>query len=244
MGHQKAQGFTIIEVILFLAITGVIMSVLLVGVTVGINRERYRDAVSSYQDFLQGQYNQVINVNNSRPSSNPCAGGTIQVGGVADSGPGTSNCTIVGQVIHSSSNGGSVTATKVYATEDAAKLNASQTDAKILQDAKLIADESSTQTYSIDWGTRIVGPKSVGAEPLGFSILIVRMPTSGLVHTFTLKQAGKMPSDIIANSVTAEDFVMCVDTAGLSPGGNVGIVLQADATNSSGVVNAGEAVCA
>ena len=58
------SGFTLIEVALFLAVTGA----LFVGVTVGVQnsifQQRYTDAVQNYAEFLRGIYAEVANVQN------------------------------------------------------------------------------------------------------------------------------------------------------------------------------------
>ena len=52
MGN-KQKGFTIIEVILFVAISGLLTSMLMVGVSMSINRQQYRDSVQSYAGFCE-----------------------------------------------------------------------------------------------------------------------------------------------------------------------------------------------
>jgi type II secretory pathway pseudopilin PulG len=227
MGAKTHKGFTIIESVLFLGITGMVMAVLLVGVGGTLNRERYKDAVSSFQDYLRGQYNLVSNVNNSRPNTEICQGGQIVAG--LDSGKGTSDCTIVGRVIHSTANGDQITSAQVYATVDASML-AGVSDAAVLNSAQLIASPTK-DTFAMGWGTKIVKPDS-SVRP--FSILIVRMPTSGLIHTYVLEQADKPPVAIIGNLKGLE---MCVENSMFVAGGvgRVGVVLAKDAINSSGV---------
>jgi type II secretory pathway pseudopilin PulG len=227
MGAKTHKGFTIIESVLFLGVTGIIMAVLLVGVGGTLNRERYKDAVSSFQNYLQGQYNLVSNVNNSRPNTEVCQGGQIKVG--LDGGKGTSDCTIVGRVIHSSASGDMLTSAQVYATVDASAL-VGATDAAILNSAQLITSPT-VDTFAMGWGTKLVKPDS---SVRTFSILIVRMPTSGLIHTYVLEQANQPPVAIIGNS---EDLSMCVDNSMFVTGGvgRVGVILTKDAINSSGV---------
>ncbi len=234
MGVKTHKGFTIIETVLFLGVTGVVMAVLLVGVGGTLNRERYKDAVSSFQDYLQGQYNLVANVNNSRLSTDVCVGGTIVVGTTADAGRGTSDCTIVGRVIHSDASGEKVTSAQVYATADTSSL--SSTDDVTLLGAANLTTSPTEESYAMAWGTRVVKPRpddSVRA----FSILIVRMPTSGLIHTYALDSAGQDPADIVGNYIADEGMEMCVDNSMFVTGGvgRVGVLLSKDAINSSGV---------
>ncbi|QQS21661.1 hypothetical protein IPM09_04050 [Candidatus Saccharibacteria bacterium] len=240
MGIRVAKGFSVIEVILFLGITGLVMAVLLAGVSTALNRERYHDAVNSFQDYLQGQYNLVANVNNSREPDAVCKDGKITVGETTDTGRGTSDCTIVGRVIYSSADGYSVSSAQVYATVDAATLSGDD-DAQVFRDAKLVVSPES-ERYTIGWSTQLV-PQG-GSSPLAFSILIARTPTNGQLHTYVLAEADKVPSDIVGTIADKPGFRICVSNPGLMPGGGrTGVTLASDAANSSGVLFAPESEC-
>ena len=55
-------GFTLIEVSIFLAITGVLFVGVTVGVQTSINQQRYNDAVQNFMEFLRSTYSSVSNV--------------------------------------------------------------------------------------------------------------------------------------------------------------------------------------
>lgn len=55
-------GFTIIEVMLFLALTGLLLSGVLVGLGSNLSRQRYNDAVEDIADILQDQYSFVSDI--------------------------------------------------------------------------------------------------------------------------------------------------------------------------------------
>lgn len=247
---RTSRGFTVIEVMLFLAVTGVIMSTLLVGLTVGINRARYKDAVSSYQSYWQGQYDEATNVVNNRSRDNPCIDGKIQDPGVGtDSGRGTSNeCTVVGRIIHSSADGEKLTSAPVYATIDynslvtqASHLN--DTDLEILQAVNLTAGEP--QEYMIGWGVKSVGYGATADQVNQFSVLIVRLPTGGALHTYILQSADKTPQQVVADpaALVSNDFTMCLDSGGLVFTPRLGAMITKDAANSAGVKYVSEGVC-
>ena len=93
MGN-KQKGFTIIEVILFVAISGLLTSMLMVGVSMSINRQQYRDSVQSYAGFLRNEYSKVVNVENERSKGTcPIEGSD----GRAETLRGQSDCVIVGR---------------------------------------------------------------------------------------------------------------------------------------------------
>lgn len=69
MGKSKLKvrsGFTIIEVLLVLGITGFLLSGLMVGVGSAIARQRYRDSVHDFAEFLRRTYSSVLTVQNPR----------------------------------------------------------------------------------------------------------------------------------------------------------------------------------
>lgn len=57
----RRRGFTIIEVMLFLAISGFLLVGILVGTGAGIARQRYTDSVQHVAQILREQYSAVIN---------------------------------------------------------------------------------------------------------------------------------------------------------------------------------------
>ena len=59
------RGFTLIEVSLFLAITGLLFIGITVGVQNSIYQQRYNDTVQNFMEFLRGVYSEVTNVQSS-----------------------------------------------------------------------------------------------------------------------------------------------------------------------------------
>lgn len=102
---KQHRGFTILEVILFLAISGVLTAMLLVGMGSAIQRQQYREAVQSYAGFVRGQYSRVINVQNDRLHGNVCPISGTDSG--ASSNRGQSECVILGRYIKTIDNTGS-----------------------------------------------------------------------------------------------------------------------------------------
>lgn len=60
------KGFTLIEVVLFLAITGLMLIGVLIGIGARVAVQRYNDTVQDVDDLLTKTYASVINVENSR----------------------------------------------------------------------------------------------------------------------------------------------------------------------------------
>ena len=58
------KGFTLIEVMLFLVLTGALFVAVAVGTQNSIFQQRYNDSIQNFVEFLRGIYSQVSNVEN------------------------------------------------------------------------------------------------------------------------------------------------------------------------------------
>ena len=66
------RGFTIIETMLVLAITGLVVAVVLVNIGTALRNEQYHKAVDQVHDYFQGQYSLNSAILNDRSSTNTC----------------------------------------------------------------------------------------------------------------------------------------------------------------------------
>ncbi|MDR0979682.1 MAG: prepilin-type N-terminal cleavage/methylation domain-containing protein [Candidatus Nomurabacteria bacterium] len=67
---MRRVGFTIIEVMMFLAITGLLLMGMLVGTGANLARERYNDGVATVEEFIAQQFNLVQNPERPTDGSN------------------------------------------------------------------------------------------------------------------------------------------------------------------------------
>lgn len=241
MKKGSAQGFTVIEVILFLALTGLIMTVMLAGISTNLNQERYRDANTSLIGFFQDQYSNVMNVSNVRAKDEPCTGGA------SDGGRGTSDCFIVGRLLSSTAAGNAITSRAVHANSEYMIGDPTldgKTDIQILQAADLSLSDQ-VDTYTMEWGTSLVDPVADGGAKSAFTLLIVRMPTTGVVHTYLASSAGREPVEILADAAPTAPLVLCIEPDGLLNPGQArrGVQVVKDAVNSAGVKPVYEGGC-
>ena len=109
----RKKGFTIIEVALFLAISGAILAAIIAGTSSITARRRYNDAVNDMAEFLRSAYSYTINVENTRyqteESNDYCSISTMFDGtnynetayenDINDNYPGRTRCVIYGQLI-------------------------------------------------------------------------------------------------------------------------------------------------
>jgi type II secretory pathway pseudopilin PulG len=183
MGMRANHGFTIIEVMLFLAVTGALTVAVLVGAGASIGQQRYRDCVNTLKSFIQSQYSEVTNVVNDRSQNWTCSNnGTVtqtQNGGEVR---GTSNCVVLGKLVTVDASGKILTSSNVIGSR-ASGAPEGANDIAELQNYDMTVSPINSQTNEVSWGAQIVSPQTT--NPQATSILIVRSPLGGSVLTFT-----------------------------------------------------------
>ena len=162
---SRQHGFTIIEVTLFLAISSFLAISLLVGTSVAVQRQQYRDATQSFANFLRSQYSQAINTENDR------AFGRCQLGG-GDSNRGQSECVILGRYIETANRGGGRFAEDEYISYPVYGMPSNVGNSWRYSLGQ-------PESYKIGWGakTRLAQSNS------NISVLIYRSPESGGLQT-------------------------------------------------------------
>ncbi len=248
MGKTDDTGFTILETMLFLAITGVLIASMLVGVGTSINIQRYRDSVTSLKSFLQSQYSDIANVQNDRGNNWKCNSNAVTSQSGALESRGQSDCVIIGKYI--SIVNGTTTVAPVVAFESST--SGSGSDIAILKsNYKLELSTVNQQTDSLEWGTTIAWPVSgSGARtpttPRSIAILIVRSPESGSVYTFTSDNpppaANVTDTTLKAMLVTGvgaapsqQQRTLCLDSQGLVFTPNMAVFIHAYASSETAI---------
>lgn len=207
MTTQATRGFTIIEAMLFLAITGALTVGVLVGSGTAIAQQRYRDSVNSLKGFIQDQYAQTTNVVSSEASNPVCkqAGKVLIFDDRAKQARGTSDCLFLGRYLLVEPT--TVTAYDVIGRPPTE--GEGSDDIEELKNYALSAAEIA-ETKEVDWGARIVKRGTVTG--LTASILILRSPLSGSVITF-VGDGNQKPADLLdGNNIVPKD--LCVDPQG------------------------------
>lgn len=238
-GHK---GFTIIEVMLFLAVSGALAAGVLGGSSVAINNQRYVDAVNSFKALVQEEFINTTQVVNSRVGNPTC---------LADTGPskprGASECVIVGRLMSIDANG-QITRSNITGEEpDSAALSGVTNDIAAIGLYRLTIDTSDQSVSEMSWGTSI--KRGDANQPV--SIIILRAP-SGNVLSFVQPKAITLNSDLptaanIATFANSQSKTICVDTSGWTVAQLQAIVIPAYTSTPSAVeqrqVNDGESEC-
>jgi prepilin-type N-terminal cleavage/methylation domain-containing protein len=70
------SGFTIIEVVLVLAVSGFLLMIVLGSASVGVNTQRYRDSVNTLAAIVQQEFTNTTNPMNTKSVDEMCEGTT------------------------------------------------------------------------------------------------------------------------------------------------------------------------
>ena len=195
--HNK-PGFTLIEVALFLALSGLIMVGIIVGANATISRQRYNDSVTNFAEYIRGIYEDVVNVSNDKdPSVTEQEAGrtkTAIYGKLLSFGECTTpTCQeisnkiytydIVGLAVSSASVKGSRVIDMLYNEVNAGGVYANIFDRTNCSGVTVCQNQFyRMSTYEIPWEGS--AETSNGSKYRG-AILIVRSPATGGVRTYT-----------------------------------------------------------
>ena len=230
MGKHFTRGFTIIETMLVLAITGVLIAGLLVGVGSSVSAQRYKDAVANLKSVLQDQYSEVTNVSNGRDGNWKCdanANTAVVNGGTP---AGQSDCVLLGKYI--SIVGSDVTSAVVIGYIPPNLQPTGTSDIEAIKDSyKLGISSDSVVKTSLEWGAQIAWPSSGGGSknpttPRSIAILVVRSPNSGTTYTFSSDNVNDIDAvsdatlkSMLVESTTAipgqSERTLCIDPNGV-----------------------------
>lgn len=221
MGTQRHAGFTIIETVLFLAVTGLLIVAVLASTGSNIQIQRYKDSVSTLQNVLKEQFSAVDNVDNGETGQIACQNAIVSDSG--DTRPrGQSDCYVMGRLTTIIED--EIRMVTIVG-EGAAASNAN--DIAALKSFKYGELPNSVDTRTMEWGSRIAWPKSgAGAKnpttPRSIAILILRSPVSGLKYTFTNDNVNASITSMIIPGDTKPGQTerrICVDGNGSFDGG-------------------------
>jgi type II secretory pathway pseudopilin PulG len=237
MGSSNKNGFTLIETMLFLAITGALVVAVLIGTGASINIQRYRDSVTSLKSLIQKQYSDVLNVQNQLNATNISCDSNAVVATTGTTVPrGQSDCVVMGKYM--TINGTDVTTSTVIGHASGTTTN-DLSDINLIQSYNLATLPSSNEASQLEWGTQIAWPKiGAGAKspqtPRSIAILIIRSPQNGQNYTFTGDDITVPLKTLVAASAQNQRTV-CLASGGLTNNNDMAISIGANAASSSDI---------
>lgn len=234
---KQQRGFTIIEVMLFLSISGILFVGLMVGVNTTINQQRYRDSVTSFAGFLQEQYSEVTSTRNDRDGTWRCEASTV-LQDVENGQPrGATECVVLGRYIRTIENAAKIETGIIIGTEPSGD-PVIEGDSAALAAYNPRASSFGQSTYVPEWDARL---RNNEGNPASFTILILRSPLSGLVRVFATP--GPMQSNL-GSMMTAEaarqKVTTCVVADGLLASPTQAVRIDAATAGPNGVSALGD----
>ncbi len=180
---KNKGGFTLIEVALFLAITGLLFLGVTIGVQNSIFQQRYNDSVQSFVEFLRTAYAKVENVQ----------GRSIK------SDSGKTNKALYGKLItfgeEKELNKANNVDNKIFIYDIVGDVKCNGNDGLMVAISSLmecdadVIDENGeilglAESYTPKWSAAI--QKKEGAENFKGALLIIRHPQTGTVNTYSI----------------------------------------------------------
>lgn len=236
--RRGQPGFTIIEVMLFFGITGALMLGVMGSASVGVNTQRYSDAVNTFAAIIQQEYTNVTNVVNMKSIESMCG-----PGGAAERPRGSSGCVIIGRIMTIDSQGSIVRSNVVGS--DPGTTDDTDTELEVIQSFTPKIDAASQETDAMSWETKLERGNPPTASYA--TIMLLRSPRSGNVYSYvTHSSTGVITNDTqlrsrIGELITANPKVnsvnqyLCVDGSGWVVSAARAIKIAPFASGPSGV---------
>lgn len=219
---ESAKGFTIVEVSIFLAVSGLLLLTMFIGTGSMVSRQRFTDTTDSLQTFFQSQYDEVVNGVNVSTAPTECGGAT--------GASGQSTCLLVGKLL--TIPAGSTTISSNYIISTTTPTNTSTPQAE-LSTASLKVINTGASTYELKWGAQVsnVTRSSDRSTASVNTAAFIRLPSSGRIVqlyysgtsdlTAGLNGTGAPPTTGIKDSnvfnqtadATGSIFAVCVKSA-------------------------------
>ena len=183
------RGFTLIEVSLFLAITGALFIAVTAGVQNSISQQRYNDSVQNFVEFLRNVYAETMNVQSADAGrSNQAIYGKLVTLGEKqglegnNSVDGSGNRIFVYDVIGDADGnvGNQVISALIGVGANVIVAN---------NDRSAVVPAGIAESYSPRWASSIepaCSDTNCKYEPIKAAVLVVRHPRSGTVYTYTM----------------------------------------------------------
>lgn len=270
MNRRGGAGFTIIESVLFLAVSTALAVAILASSSAVIAQQRYKDSTTRLQSFIQSQYINANYIINSREEDWACSGSGIRqvpVGDSTSTNRGTTDCYVLGKVLILKDEGAQIESRTVIAagtpTADEEEAVANDFDAFAIYDVSWT--EAEQEVYDLDWGASLARstPGGVGPAIDEQYIFVLKSPYSGSMRTFwydpstgsvrdgegapftigSLDSSDReLPTELFAG--VNPELTYCIQSPELTVFQSTGLIIKSGAASPSGIELQGDgSVC-
>lgn len=175
------RGFTVIELMLFLAVSGLLFAMLMIGVGTNINQQMYRNDVTDFKTLLQDQYAEVLTPQN--------ISSTITCNSV-EGNRGATSCVILGKSVQL--NGRDITISNIIGTEPQVDLS-NLTDVQVFKAYNPYDATDDVQQEKLN--ITLKNKSSVGGN-MQSTMLVLRSPANGLIRAYWASGLHR-PTDVL-----------------------------------------------
>lgn len=227
--EAERQGFTMIEVTLVLALTGLLLVGLLGGTAAAIQTQRYNDSVRSYAEYLRTAYSEVINpsslgAGNSSNKNTIEGGGNFAIYGKVlvfgyNYGPGTDNEDDT-RSVYSATLIGDANVPDINVSGFVNELAAVHAELFCGKRINGVEQTSTLSRYEPTWQAELMQVNDPNHEPplsvndrFKGTVIIARSPSSGAIHTiytskaYDLRDGCKSLADSYAGQELKNDLI-------------------------------------
>jgi len=191
--RHKQGGFSIIELSIFLAVSGLLLLIAFAGTTTTIATIRFKDSVNTVQSRLQQQYNDILSGVNPRSGNEACVASQVTSGSQA---PGRSDCLLLGKIVTFQKDKNDFREYYVVGSEPASLASGLSADQILAAYKPTVVTSSGVEDFEIPWGATVYGTcrnpnaatNACPASPRAVdSYLLLRSPLSGEIKAYTFQ---------------------------------------------------------
>lgn len=217
--------------------------------SLGVNSQRYNDAVNTFSAIVQQEFTNVTNVVNTKSVQNMCGSGTD-----VEQQRGVSDCIIMGRLM-TIDDKGDIVKSNLVGRVPGVPVSASATEIEVIRSYDPLIDTASQETERMSWDTKI--EKASAPDGSFVSMLFVRSPRSGNVYSYVVHSnqvvSNKTQLDELivslvgqaSNPQNSRDQYICIDRAGwvVTPTRVIKIAPYASGPSGVSIADAAGDVC-
>jgi hypothetical protein len=186
--QRVSPGYTIIEVSLFLAVSGLLVLIALIGTGTTIQATRFTDSSRSLHAYVQKQYDDILNGVDTRSGDEACSAGVVDTSPATGQPVGTTTCLLLGKLVVFTQSANTVQSYTIIGTEPASPDYTKSDEALIYDFQPTIVRNLGVDTYTIPWGATVSGSKrSIDATAVD-ALAFIRSPRSNRIVAYVFKQ--------------------------------------------------------